>query len=153
MVYIFGKRHTPTSQQNRCSSTAATFTTLWWMSNLNKVQWTCMAMSTWIGRHVNSRLDPWLGAEYDSQVVLPEKTKLQPTIADSTTAAEFMGASDFGKLLLFVRSVMWVLGVPQQAALILYEDNYACTSMAMSLTPTLRTRHIEIKNIFCCVDG
>ena len=60
------------------------------------------------------------------------KTKLQPTMADSSTAAEFMGASDFGKILLFIRSVMWDLGVPQCAATVLYEDNDACTSMAMA---------------------
>ena len=34
------------------------------------------------------------------------KTKLQPTIAQSSTEAEFMGASDFGKILLYVRSVL-----------------------------------------------
>ena len=38
------------------------------------------------------------------------KTKLQPTIAQSLTEVEFMGASDFGKILLYVRSVLWDLG-------------------------------------------
>ena len=48
------------------------------------------------------------------------KTKLQPTIAQSSTEAEFMGALDFGKILLYVRNILWDLGVPQQAASILY---------------------------------
>ena len=60
------------------------------------------------------------------------KTKLQSTIAQSSTEAEFMGASDFGKLILYIRSILWDLGLPQQAASILYEDNDACTNMAMA---------------------
>ena len=78
------------------------------------------------------------------------KTKLQPTIAQSSTEAEFMGASDFGKILLYVRSVLWDLGVPQQAASVLYEDNDACTSMAMAQKPTPRTRHMDIKYQVIC---
>ena len=78
------------------------------------------------------------------------KTKLQPTIAQSSTEAEFMGASDFGKILLYVRSVLWDLGVPQHAASILYEDNDACTAMAMAQKPTPRTRHMDIKYQVIC---
>ena len=78
------------------------------------------------------------------------KTKLQPTIAQSSTEAEFMGASDFGKLLLYVRSVLWDLGVPQHAASVLYEDNDACTAMAMAQKPTPRTRHMDIKYQVIC---
>ena len=78
------------------------------------------------------------------------KTKLQPTIAQSSTEAEFMGASDFGKLILFIRSVMWDLGIPQDAATVLYEDNDACTAMANAQKPTTRTRHMDIKfNVLC----
>ena len=78
------------------------------------------------------------------------KTKLQPTIAQSSTEAEFMGASDFGKILLYVRSVLWDLGVPQHAASVLYEDNDACTAMAMAQKPTPRTRHMDIKYQVIC---
>jgi hypothetical protein len=78
------------------------------------------------------------------------KTKLQPTIAQSSTEAEFMGASDFGKLLLYVRSILWDLGVPQHAASVLYEDNDACTAMAMAQKPTPRTRHMDIKYQVLC---
>ena len=59
-----------------------------------------------------------------------------------------MGASDFGKILLYVRSVLWDLGVPQHAASILYEDNDACTAMAQKPTP--RTRHMDIKYQVIC---
>ncbi len=78
------------------------------------------------------------------------KTKLQPTIAQSSTEAEFMGALDFGKILLYVHSVLWDLGVPQHAALVMYEDNDACTAMAMAQKPTPRTRHMDIKYQVIC---
>ncbi len=78
------------------------------------------------------------------------KTKLQPTVAQSSTEAEFMGASDFGKLVLYVRSILWDLGIPQHAASILYEDNDACTAMAMAQKPTSRTRHMDIKYHVIC---
>ena len=57
------------------------------------------------------------------------KCKFQPTIAGSSTEAEFMAAYDTGKMILFVRSILWDLGIPQEAATVLYEDNDACTAM------------------------
>jgi hypothetical protein len=37
------------------------------------------------------------------------KTKIQPTVAGSSTEAKFMAASDAGKMILFVRSILWDL--------------------------------------------
>ena len=65
--------------------------------------------------------------------------------AQSSTEAEFMGASDFGKMMLYIRSILWDLGLPQESASFLYEDNDACTAMAMAQKPTTRTRHMDIK--------
>jgi hypothetical protein len=56
-----------------------------------------------------------------------------------------MSAYFTGKMILFLRSVLWDLGVPQEAATILYEDNDACTAMANAQKPMPRTRHMEIK--------
>jgi hypothetical protein len=64
------------------------------------------------------------------------KTKLQPTVALSATEAEFMAASDAGKMLLFFRSILWDLEIPQQAASILYKGNDTCTVMTNSQKPT-----------------
>ena len=61
-----------------------------------------------------------------------------------------MGALDFGKILLYVCSVLWDLGVPQHAASVLYDDNNACTAMAMAQKPTPRTRHMDIKYQVIC---
>jgi hypothetical protein len=41
-----------------------------------------------------------------------------------------MGACDAGKMLLYVRSIMRDLGIPQTAASMLYKDNDACIAMA-----------------------
>jgi len=52
------------------------------------------------------------------------KTQFQPTIAGSSTEAEYMSAYFTGKMILFVRSVLWDLGVPQEAATILFARTY-----------------------------
>ena len=51
-----------------------------------------------------------------------------------------MGACDAAKVLLYVRSILWDLGIPQEAASILYEDNDAATAIANANKPTPRTR-------------
>ena len=61
-----------------------------------------------------------------------------------------MGASDFKKILLYIRSILWDLGIPQHAALVLYEDNNACTAMVMAQKPTSRTHHLDIKYQVLC---
>ena len=78
------------------------------------------------------------------------KTQLLKIVAQSSTEAEFMGACHAGKLILFVRSILWDLGIPQSAATLLYEDNDACTAMANAQKPTTRIRHIDIRfNVLC----
>ncbi len=60
------------------------------------------------------------------------KCKFQPMVTGSSTEAEFMAAYDHGKMILFVRSILWDLGIPQEAAAtILYQDNDACTAMGL----------------------
>jgi hypothetical protein len=56
-----------------------------------------------------------------------------------------MAACDAGKMILFVRSILLDLGIPQQAASVLFEDNDACTAMVNALKPTTRTRHMDIR--------
>jgi hypothetical protein len=51
------------------------------------------------------------------------KTKFQPTVALSSTEAEFMATMDVGRMCLFVQSILWNLDVPQKAATVAYEDN------------------------------
>ncbi len=55
-----------------------------------------------------------------------------------------MAAYDAGKMFLFVRSILWDLGIPQEVATLLYEDNDACTAMGNVQKPTPWTQHIDI---------
>ena len=61
-----------------------------------------------------------------------------------------MAACDVGRMALFVRSILWDLGIPQEAATIAYEDNDGCTAMGNAQKPTPRTRHIDIKYFALC---
>ena len=73
------------------------------------------------------------------------KTKFQDTIALSSTQAEFSAACDAGKCILFVRSLLDEIGLPQDKATTLYIDNNGALLMANAQQPTRRTRHVEIK--------
>jgi hypothetical protein len=61
-----------------------------------------------------------------------------------------MAAYDTGKMILFIRSILWDLNIPQEAAILLYEDNDGCTAMGNAQKPTPRTRHIDIKYFSLC---
>ena len=62
-----------------------------------------------------------------------------------------MAACDAGKICLFVRSVMHDIGIPQDAASVLYKDNEGAIAMANAQKPTTRTRHMDIR-YFAIVD-
>jgi hypothetical protein len=61
-----------------------------------------------------------------------------------------MAAMDVGRMCLYVRSILWDLDIPQEAATVAYEDNDGCTAMANAQKPTSRTRHINIKYFALC---
>lgn len=63
-----------------------------------------------------------------------------------------MAAYDTGKMILSVRSVLWDLGLPQEAATVMYKDNYACTAMSNAQKRTPQTRHMDLK-YFLYVNG
>jgi hypothetical protein len=63
------------------------------------------------------------------------KTKLQPTVALSSTKAKFMAACDVNRMSLYICSILWDLDVPQEAATIAYKDNDGCTAMGNAQKP------------------
>ena len=73
------------------------------------------------------------------------KTRYQPTIALSSTEAEFSAACDAGKAILYVCSILEQLGIQQKDATILHVDNNGALNMANQRQPTKYTRHIDIK--------
>ena len=74
------------------------------------------------------------------------KTRFQPTIALSSTEAEFSAACDAGKAILYIRSILDQLGLSQKDATTLHIDNNGALNMANQQQPTKNTRHIDIKN-------
>ena len=73
------------------------------------------------------------------------KTKYQDTLALSTTEAEFTAACDAGKCILYVRSILDEIHVPQDNATTLYIDNNGALLMGNAQQPTRRTRHMDLK--------
>mmetsp|Transcript_23363 Transcript_23363/g.33516 ORF Transcript_23363/g.33516 Transcript_23363/m.33516 type:complete len:1554 (+) Transcript_23363:3270-7931(+) len=78
--------------------------------------------------------------------VIAYKAKLQEIIAHSTTEAEFIAACDAAKVILFFRSILDDLDIPQDEATVLFEDNNGALMMANAQQPTRRTRHMDIKH-------
>ncbi len=73
------------------------------------------------------------------------KTRLQEVVALSSAEAELMAATDAGKMILYIRSILWDLGIPQMAATVIGEDNDACTAIGNAQKTTPRTRHLDIR--------
>ena len=73
------------------------------------------------------------------------KCRVQPTVSLSSTEAEFLAASDAGKMALYLRSILDELGVAQQYATVIYEDNRGALLMANAAQPTKQSRHIDIR--------
>ena len=68
------------------------------------------------------------------------KTKCQETVSLSSTEAEFIVASEAGKYILYIRTILKEIGIPQTMATILYhEDNQGALLMANAQQPTKRT--------------
>ncbi|KAL7524358.1 hypothetical protein ACHAWF_000918 [Thalassiosira exigua] len=53
-------------------------------------------------------------------------------------------------MLLYTRSVMYDLGIPQGAASLLYEDNNATIAISNVRIPASQTRHIDICHFTIC---
>ena len=60
------------------------------------------------------------------------KIRYQPTISLSSTEAEFIAACDAAKVILYIRLILEDIGVPQEKATNLYEDNQGALLMANS---------------------
>ena len=74
------------------------------------------------------------------------RTPFQSTVLTSSTKAEFIAAVESIKLTLYLRSMLNDLGIAQEGATQVHEDNEAAIAMANVQCPTRRTRHIKIKH-------
>jgi hypothetical protein len=74
------------------------------------------------------------------------KSKIQPTVATSSTEAEFIAAVHAAKIAKYLRSILAEIGYPQDEPTTLYEDNAAAILMINASRPTPRSRHIDIQH-------
>jgi len=73
------------------------------------------------------------------------KTKLQKSIALSSTEAEFVAASEAGKMILYIRSILQDIHLPPTRPTTLFEDNMGAMLLANAGHMSPRTRHIDIR--------
>ena len=73
------------------------------------------------------------------------KTRYQPAVALSSTEAEFVAASDTGKSILYIRSLLKELGYLPPTSTPLLVDNRGALHMVEAQAPTKRTRHVDIR--------
>lgn len=74
------------------------------------------------------------------------RAKWIPTVCCSSTEAEFLIAVTAAKVAKYLRAVLNELGLHQEDATDIYEDNAAAIMMANARRPTERSRHIDIQN-------
>jgi hypothetical protein len=73
------------------------------------------------------------------------KMKYQDTVSLSTMEAEFTAVCDAGKVILYVRSILDEIQVPQEDTTSLFIDNNGAMMMGNVQQPTRQTRHLELK--------
>ena len=73
------------------------------------------------------------------------KTRYQKAIALSSTEAEFVAASETGKMIRYPRSLLHDLGHGLPDPTVLNIDSTGTTFMIGAQAPTKRTRHIDIR--------
>ena len=76
------------------------------------------------------------------------RSKLQQTVALSTTEAEYLAAGDATREALWLRSMLNELGLRQAQATIIYEDNQSCIALTLNPGQHQRTKHIDVRHHF-----
>jgi hypothetical protein len=76
------------------------------------------------------------------------KSKRQPTVALSTSEAEYMSIASAAQTAVWLRRLLQDLGFTQDKATEIFEDNQGCIAMAKNPINHERTKHIDIKYHF-----
>jgi hypothetical protein len=74
--------------------------------------------------------------------------KKQPTIALSTTEAEYMATNQCTKEAIWLRKLMVDVGLVQDGATSIMCDNQGCIALAKNPTHHFHTKHIDIQHHF-----
>jgi hypothetical protein len=73
------------------------------------------------------------------------KSQLQPTVAQSSTEAEYIALSYCGNEVVNMRSFMHFIGYSQSKPTNIFEDNSSCLKMAYHPKDDKRTRHVHVR--------
>jgi hypothetical protein len=76
------------------------------------------------------------------------KTRLQPTVANSSTEAEYMALSAAAQEALALRDVCREFNIDVTAPTVIFEDNQGALAMAKNPLYYAKTKHIHIKYHF-----
>src|SRR3954452_21529272 len=71
------------------------------------------------------------------------QSKRQPTVALSSTEAEYMSACEAAREAVWLRTLLVDLVYAQKDATIIHGDNRGCLALAKNPTLHARTKHIE----------
>jgi transposase InsO family protein len=75
-------------------------------------------------------------------------SKKQPTVALSTTEAEYMAATHATKEAIWLQRFFKDIGFLQDSPMTIYSDNQSCISLSRNPTFHARTKHVEIQHHF-----
>ena len=73
------------------------------------------------------------------------RARLQPTVALSSTEAEFVNMTDAGKAALYIRWILEEIGLMQVDPTPILADNSGAIAIANAQKTTQRTRHVDIR--------
>jgi hypothetical protein len=74
------------------------------------------------------------------------RTRLFPTVSQSSTEAEFNTMVDAGKAALYIRSILEEIGIDQILPTAILADNRGARQLSNAHQPTRRTRHVDMKH-------
>ena len=100
------------------------------------------------GGDVNSRRSTMGYVFFLGQGAISWSSKRQPTIALSTTEAEYMAASQSVKEAIWFRELMADVGCVQERATMIICDNQGCIALAKNPKHHSRTKHIDVQHHF-----
>ena len=80
--------------------------------------------------------------------VVSWKSKRQPTVATSSTEAEYMALYSATQEAVWLRRLLSDMGCARGLATTIYEDNQGCIALARNPVFHARTKHIDIKYHF-----
>ena len=75
-------------------------------------------------------------------------SKRQPTVALSTTEAEYMAACSAAQEVIYIRQLMLECGFEQKSPTIMYEDNQSALCLMKDATHHNRSKHIAVRHHF-----